>query len=184
MTDEQLLIQLKDVNPAALETLIYRYHAPIYAYISRLVRNPHIAEDLTQECFTRICLAVRDGRLPVSIRPWIYRIATNLCKDLWKKASHRNEVPTDEQELSTKPDRDTVSSILIRQWEREEVISALAQLSEDSRQIVVLRYYQDLKLQEISEIVDMPLSTVKSKLYQALRKMARILEEKEVARSG
>jgi RNA polymerase sigma factor (sigma-70 family) len=184
LTDEQLLLQLKNVNPAALEALIYRYHAPIYAYLSRLVRSPHLAEDLTQECFARVCMAVRDGRLPTDLRPWVYKIATNLCKDLWRKASYRNEIPTEEQHISSQPDRDTVSSILSRQWEREEVVQALSRLSDDSRQIVVLRYYQDLKLQEISDITEIPLSTVKSKLYQALRKLAGWLDEKGETRHG
>jgi len=184
LTDEQLLDQLREVNPAALEALIYRYHGPIYAYISRMVRSPHLAEDLTQECFARVCLAVREGRLPDRLRPWLYRIASNLCKDVWKKASFRNEIPVDDRVMEARPDRDTVSSILGRQWEREQIVAALSALSDDSRQIVVLRYYQDLKLQEIAEATDIPLNTVKSKLYQALRKMARRLEEKGEVRNG
>ncbi|BBI35187.1 RNA polymerase sigma factor [Cohnella abietis] len=184
MTDEQLLEQLKLRNKAALEAVIYRYHAPIFSYITRLVRHPHIAEDLTQECFTRLCLAVRDGRLPNDLRPWMYTIATNLCKDLWKKVSYKKEVLTDDQTLSAEQDQHTVASILDRQWQREEVIRGLSLLSDENRQIVVLRYYQDLKLQEIAIIMELPLNTLKSKLYQALKKLAQLLEDKEAANDG
>jgi len=184
MTDEQLLEQLRLSNPAALEAVIYRYHAPIYGYITRLVRHSHLAEDLTQECFTRVCLAVKEGRLPRALRPWLYRIATNLCKDMWKKASYNNEVPTEAKFLSAAPDDNTITSILDRQWEREEVIRVLSMLDEESRSIVILRYYEDLKLQEISEIVELPLNTLKWKLYRALKRLALKLEDKEVVNDG
>jgi len=184
LTDEQLLNELRRMNPAALETVIYRYHAPIYAYLARLVRHSHLAEDLTQECFARVCTAVRDGRLPQALRPWLYAIATNLCKDMWKKAAYQNEVPTERQVLTAKPDRHTVTSILDRQWEREEVVRALSLLDAESRGIVVLRYYEDLKLQEIADIMEMPLNTVKWKLYRALKRLAHVLEEKGAANDG
>ncbi len=184
MTDEQLLAQLQKVNPAALEAVIYRYHEPVYRYIARLVRQSHLAEDLTQECFARVCLAVRDRRLPQALRPWIYRIATNLCKDQWKKASYRSEVLVEDRRLTATPDDNTVASILDRQWEREEVIRVISLLDEESRSIVILRYYEDLKLQEIAEIVDLPLNTAKWKLYQALKKMARELAGEEAANDG
>ena len=158
MTDEHLLEQLRRSNPAALEAVIYRYHAPIFGYITRLVRHSHLAEDLTQECFIRVCLAVKDGRLPRALKPWIYTVATNLCKDMWKKASYNYEVPTEAKHLSATPDDNTITSILDRQLEREEVISMLSLLDEESRSIVILRYYEDLKLQEISEIVEMPIA--------------------------
>jgi len=184
MTDEQLLEQLQGANPAALEAVIYRYHEPVFRYIARLVRHSHLAEDLTQECFTRVCVAVRDRRLPNKLRPWIYRIATNLCKDQWKKASYRSEVSVDDRQLLDAPDDNTITSILARQWDREEVIRVLMLLDEDSRSIVILRYYEDLKLQEIAEIMELPLNTTKWKLYQALKRMAHKLEDGEVASDG
>lgn len=179
MTDEELLQQLKQGNEAALEALIFRYHAPIRSYIARLVRNPDYADELTQECFERVCRAALDGRLPERVRPWMYRIATNLCRDLWKKASYRSEMLAEQHKMIRYPDRDTVASLMERQWEREEIIRALESLPEDHRKIVILRYYHELKLDEIAEIMEMPLNTLKSRLYKSLKALAAVLAGKE-----
>lgn len=172
MTDEELLEQLRRGNEAALEALVFRYHAPIRTYIARLVRNPAQADELTQECFARVCRAALSGKLPERVRPWMYRIATNLCRDLWKKASYRSELPAEHRQMIRYPDRDTVTSIMERQWEREEIIRALERLPELDRKIVILRYYHDLKLEEIAETLDLPLNTLKSKLYKSLKSLA------------
>lgn len=178
MTDEELLEQLRQGNEAALEALIFRYHAPIRSYIARLVRNPAHADELTQECFERVCHAALGGKLPERVRPWIYRIATNLCRDLWRKASYRSEMPAGQLRMIHYPDRDTVTSIMERQWEREEIVRALESLPDIDRKIVVLRYYHDLKLEEIAELMEMPLNTLKSRLYKSLKSLAGVLAGK------
>ena len=179
LTDEELLTMIRDGQPAALEALIYRYHAPIRAYLTRVLHSASLAEDLTQECFTRVITAAKTGKLPGQARPWIYRIATNLCKDLWKKSSYRHEQSVDPEKLTRHQDHETVASILERQWEREAVIDSLQALQEDNRQIVILRYYHELKLEDIADIMGMPLNTLKSRLYQSLKKLAQLLQAKE-----
>ncbi len=184
LTDEQLLAEIREGRSAALEALIHRYHAPVRAYLSRMLQQSSLADDLTQETFTRVIVAAQAGRLPERARPWIYQIATNLCKDLWKKSSYRNEQSTDQEALSRHQDRETITSILERQWEREAVVSAVQSLSEDHRHIVILRFYHELKLEEIAEIVGIPLSTLKSRLYQSLKKLADILRTEEEVSYG
>jgi RNA polymerase sigma-70 factor (ECF subfamily) len=149
-----------------------------------MLQQSSLADDLTQETFTRVIVAAQAGRLPERARPWIYQIATNLCKDLWKKSSYRNEQSTDQEALSRHQDRETITSILERQWEREAVVSAVQSLSEDHRHIVILRFYHELKLEEIAEIVGIPLSTLKSRLYQSLKKLADILRTEEEVSYG
>lgn len=175
---------IRDGQLAALEALIYRYHGPIRAYLNRVLHSPSLADDLTQECFVRVITAAQSGRLPHQARPWIYRIATNLCKDLWKKSSYRQEQSVDPVKLSRQQDHETVASILERQWEREAVIECLQALQEDNRQIVILRYYHELKLEDIADIMGMPLSTLKSRLYQSLKKLAQLLQAKEGSDDG
>lgn len=179
MTDEQLLQQIAAGHEGSLEALIYRYHKPIYFYLQRMLGDTSLAEDLTQECFIRLCHAVKDERLPTVFRPWLYRIATNLCKDVWKSAAYRREALTTHDELSLHATPDTVTSILERQWEREAVIRALDQLEQEEKQIIILRFYQDLKIHEISDILQLPLSTTKSKLYTIYRKLAQLIIREE-----
>jgi energy-coupling factor transporter ATP-binding protein EcfA2 len=110
VTDEELLKEMGKGSASAFETLIFRYHSDIYAYLSRMLGSPTLAEDFTQECFVRIMESVKRRRLPDSFRPWIYKIATNLCRDYWRRAYVKHEVVNDEV-LADYPARDTVSSI-------------------------------------------------------------------------
>jgi RNA polymerase sigma factor (sigma-70 family) len=97
MTDEELLYQMKKGDSAALETLFYRYHVQIHKYLYRMLGSKTLAEDLTQECFIRVMESVKQKHIPSSFRPWFYKIASNLCKDIWRKASYRNETLNDEK---------------------------------------------------------------------------------------
>ncbi|QGQ95553.1 RNA polymerase sigma factor [Paenibacillus psychroresistens] len=176
MKDEDLAELYQQGDEAAMEAIIYRYHAPIQSYIYRMLNNQMTAEELAQECFIKVCISLKSGSMPTQFRPWIYRIATNLCKDLWRKSSYRSEISTEQDKLNIYPGDETVSSIMEKQWEREEVIQALDDLSEGNREIIVLRFYEDLKLEEIASIVDMPVNTVKSRLYKSLKRLAQMLQ--------
>lgn len=181
LTDEQLVAQYKQGNTAVLELFVYRYHPAIYAYLYRLTSKRQLAEDLAQECFVRVFTAFQTGRLPERFRPWIYRIATNLCRDVWKSGAYRYEVTAQDTGVYDAADGglDTVASFLEKQDEREAVIAALSALPEEERQIVVLRFYQDLKLDEIAELLELPSGTVKSKLYRAFKRLADTLQKGE-----
>lgn len=179
ISDEELLKQIADGSGAGMEALVYRYHKPIYKYLQRMLGDASLAEDLSQECFIRMFRTARSGRLPSRVRPWIFRIATNLCKDVWKSSAYRKEALWEAEKLSLREDGETVSSLLERQWEREAVVRALGGLAEDEREIIVLRFYHELKLDEIAETLEQPLGSVKTKLYKTFKKMARMLEKEE-----
>lgn len=178
--DEELLRQIAEGNEASMEALVYRYHKPIYEYLQRMLNDSSLAEDLSQECFIRMYRSVQTGRLPSRFRPWIYRIATNLCKDVWKSSAYRKETLWEAEQMALHSDSVTVSSIMERQWERESVIHALGSLAEDEREMIILRFYHELKLDEIAEVLDQPLSTVKTKLYKTFKKMAHLLKTEGV----
>lgn len=186
VSDEQLLRELLNGNTAALENIVNRYHVPIYTYLYRLLGSPSQAEDLTQECFIRVIEYVRKGRLPDSFRPWIYKIAANLCRDLWRRPSYRYEWVNDEA-LGELPSDHSVASIFEKQSDREAVITAIGRLAPEKRNLIVLRFYQELKLEEIAGVLDIPLGTVKSRLYQCLTELERLLADRygeEAGQSG
>ncbi|RKN75796.1 RNA polymerase sigma factor [Paenibacillus ginsengarvi] len=183
-SDEELLKMIASGSGAGMEALVYRYHKPIYEYLQRMLGDASLAEDLAQECFIRLYRTVRSGRLPSRFRPWIYRIATNLCKDVWKSSSYRREALWGADKMSQHEDGETVTSLLERQWEREAVIRALGRLAEDEKEIVVLRFYHELKLDEIAETLELSLGSVKTKLYKSFKKLALMLEEEEAGPYG
>lgn len=174
MTDEELLKELSRGHASALETLAFRYHAAIRTYLYRLLQSRTLADDMTQECFVRVITSVKQGRLPEKFKPWLYKIATNLCRDHWRKAANRMEQVGDEG-LQHVLAPDNVAHIYEKQVDRELVIQALNELPAERRHLMILRFYQELKLEEIADILDIPLSTVKSRLYYGIKQLNRML---------
>lgn len=184
ITDHALIERIAAGDQAALETLIYRYHAPVRGYLERLLSDRHKAEDLTQETFARLIRQAKRQQMPTEVRAWIYRVATNLCRDLWRSSAYQAEKLSRDQLPDRADDRPSVVEIFERQEARQQILKVLDSLSEVQRHIVILRFYQDLKLQEIADTLEMPLGSVKSSLFHALRHLKKkLLSDDEVAAS-
>jgi RNA polymerase sigma-70 factor, ECF subfamily len=170
--DETLYQQVRSKNEAALGTLVERYHSPIYKFLVRNTGDTALADDMVQETFIR--LLTHKGPAPDHFKAWIYTIAANVARDHFRSAAYRYEHMTDfnesEEYLSRTP-ADTDSS---------EVEAALASLPPEQREVVILRFYHDLKLDEIAEITHAPLGTVKSRLFHALKGLKGFLAVMEV----
>lgn len=89
MTDKDLIRQLQQGSQAAVEPLVRRYHRPLVAYFYRLSHDYHLAQDLAQECLFRLVSRADQYRYPLPLKPWIYRIAVNLWRDVRKSAAYR-----------------------------------------------------------------------------------------------
>lgn len=176
LTDEALLAEYTGGSAAALEALIYRYHGPIFGYIYRLTQDLALSEDLTQETFLRLMGSINTGRLPQVFRPWLYTIATNLIRDNWRKAANRLE--TTNTDLKKYPDK---TDWFERLADRREVAAAVARLEPPLREVIILRFFEDLKLSDIALITEAPEGTVKSRLFRALSLLRDFLSDtKEV----
>lgn len=173
MKDEDLLRELVIGCESALESLIHRYHQPLYGYVYRMTMNEQTTADIVQEAFMNLYRQVQHGRVPEQLKPWIYKIATNLCKDYWKKASTRHEIPwAQDSELF---EMRTIH-IMDHQIERQWMLESLNQLHQDHRIIIYLRFYQDLSYEQISETLEIPLNTVKSRLFRGLKQLEAVID--------
>jgi RNA polymerase sigma-70 factor (ECF subfamily) len=171
--------QIKYGEKSALDSLIRRYHGPIYAYIVRMGLEYHAASDIVQEVFIKLIRNAESYEPDRPFKPWLYTIASNTFKDYFKKAYvQRDVLACDIPESTTSADNP--EDIFMLQQDRESVETALNSLSEIHRQIVVLRYYQDLKLDEISLVLSIPLGTVKSRLSNALHNLKKLLVKGEM----
>lgn len=174
MKDEDLLRELVIGCESAMEVLIHRYHQPLYGYVYRMTMNEQTSADIAQETFMNLYRQAQNGRIPEQLKPWIYKIATNLCKDYWKKASTRREIPwAQDSELYQM----RTIHIMDHQVERQWMLESLSQLHQDQRVIIYLRFYQDLSYEQIAETLEVPLNTVKSRLYRGLKQLEAILDE-------
>lgn len=172
MRDEEYMEQLALGIDSAFDTLVFRYHKPLYGYIYRLVQDKQVAEDLVQEIFIKVYQQGKKGFVPYTFKPWVYKIATNLCKDYWRKASVKKEIVTHQPFKGN----ERVTNIMDRQIERQWLIEKLNELSLNYRTVLYLRFYQDFSYQEISLTLDISINTVKSRIYRGLKKLEALLE--------
>lgn len=169
--DEELCRQVQDGSEAAMEALVHRYHRPVFAYLYRLSGHLQTAEDLTQETFVRMLARIGTYQFPNPFRPWLYTIAHNLYRDYCKQAERRAlpfATPVDEQAAGPV---DLFEHIAVQ----AEVTAALQTLDLDHRNVVLLRFYDDLKVDDIAKVTGIPSGTVKSRLFTAMRKLRTLL---------
>ncbi len=165
-------------DQVALAALVARHHAPLLGYLYRLVGGDRpLAEDLVQETLLHV-LRQRTYQADRPFKPWLYMIATNLARDYFKSAAVRQcRRDGDEEEailyLSDSTPGPEERALAAEQG--SEVRAALAQLSEEYRVVVVLRFYQGFSLQEIAETLHIPLGTVKSRLSVGVHRLRALL---------
>ncbi len=169
LDDETLYRQVLQGNQVASIELIRRYHAPLFKFLCRFSGDVVLADDLAQETFTR--LLTYQGNRPTRFKPWAYAVARNLARDHFKSAHYRYERVADFEEDTADIPGDAGFAV----DDREAVIQALAKLSADHREVLILRFYHDLKLEEIADVTHAPVGTVKSRLFHALKQMKGFL---------
>ncbi len=172
VADEELARQLQQGNDVAFETLVHRYHGPIFGYIYRQLRGSSEVEDLVQKTFMQVYTRIDLYEFPRPFKPWLYRIALNLCRDYWRSKERQLLILDQDPPSEQKGD-----SIFVRMQTRNDLVAALHSLEPGYREVLVLRFFQDLKIREIADVLGIPAGTVKWRLFQALRQMKCQLEK-------
>ena len=160
----------------ALEVLVRRHQGPLLGFFFRMLDGDRPqAEDLVQETFVRI-LRSRTYSPTRSFKPWLYAVATNLARDHRRSQRSRPAVPGDEL-LARLPDRaPSPDQRAVAAAETRRVAEALAQLGDDVRATLILRYANDLSLADVAAALDVPLGTVKSRLNTGTRRLRELLQ--------
>ncbi len=169
-TDEQLARVARQREPCALdavEALLRRYDRDIYRACLSYLRNPSMAEEASQEVLIRLYHGVSRFQERSSFRTWLYRIVRNECYSVSRKhARHKVCDPLEEVELQhdSAMTRDFAETV----QRRNAVNVALHALSSNDREVLRLRYFDDLSLNAIAGRLDTSLSGAKMRLYRAL----------------
>lgn len=180
-TDAELVAEALAGSERAFRDLVRRHERPVYGLILRMVRDPALAEDLAQEVFLRVFrnLGSYDPRFKLS--NWLLRIAQNLTID-YLRLRRLDTVPLDDDPLGRTPDErmaagpaDDPARGIETSDLRAALERALSALRPEYRQLVVLRYLEELSYEDIVEITGLPLGTVKSHLHRARAAMAEVL---------
>lgn len=166
-SDSDLILRLREADLAALGELFERYRHRVYRTALAIVRDPAVAEDILQDCFLKVYANAHRLDTSRPLAPWLYRVTVNLSYT-WLSRKHNRRTSLDNvMDRLVSPMRQAPDQLTEHTEMRQNVRKAITDLSLDQRVVVVLYYLNNLSLQEIAEILDLPIGTVKSRLYYA-----------------
>lgn len=180
--DEQKLISLAQKgDQAAFEQLLDHYQKPVYHQALRLVGNPEDAADVTQEVFLKVWKHLPNFRGESSFSTWLYRLTDNAALDLIRREKKRrgdSSLDDEEGALTLPADPAPTPHQAIEQKELHQAVAeGLAQLSEEHRQVLVMREINGLSYEQIGSILDLSPGTVKSRIARARISLAKFLQK-------
>jgi RNA polymerase sigma-70 factor (ECF subfamily) len=178
--DQQLVVRAQQGEKHAFELLVAKYQRKLLRLISRLVRDPAEAEDVAQEAFIKAYRALPQFRGDSAFYTWLYRIGVNTAKNYLVSQGRRPPSSTekDNEEAETFEDADalrdinTPESILLSKEIATTVNTAMAKLPEELRTAISLREIEGLSYDEISEVMNCPIGTVRSRIFRAREAIA------------
>jgi len=182
MSDEDVMEQLQSGVVEAFDIIVQRYKDRLHNFLYRYTHNHEDCEDLVQETFLRVYRSRQSYERIAKLSTWMYTIALNLAKSMYKKKQrmslisiHADESDPDDREMQ-------ITDTVILQDEElhlklsvEELERALQELNEDFREAVILRDMQQLTYEEIAEITDTAMGTVKSRINRGRQQLQEII---------
>jgi RNA polymerase sigma-70 factor (ECF subfamily) len=181
--DLALVERVQAGDQQAFGLLVAKYQRKLLRLISRLVRDPAEAEDVTQEAFIKAYRALASFRGESAFYTWLYRIGVNTAKN-WLIANRRRaptatEVDNEEAETYGEAillrDADTPERVLMSKQIADTVNSAMAELPEELRTAVTLREIEGMSYEEIAQVMECPIGTVRSRIFRARESIAQKL---------
>lgn len=183
--DKDLVHQVQQGNKRAFDLLVLKYQRRIMRLLSRMISDPAEVEDVAQEVFIKAYRALPQFRGDSNFYTWLYRIAVNSARN-WQAASRRrpflmNEYESEDGETfsleSTLTDNNTPESELVSRQVAATIKAAIDQLAPELRTAILLREIEGLSYDEIAQIMDCPIGTVRSRIFRARETIAVQLRE-------
>src|SRR5215510_10407739 len=183
-SDSQIIERTLGGEPDAFNLLVHRWERQIYRLTLRMLGRDEEAKDATQETFLSAYRNLGKFRGEAKFSSWIYRIALNICNTKLRGRT-KNVVSIEEQQenigFEVIADSQDLAEGIQRQQVARHVRRALQGLPADMRQVIVMKEYEGLKFSEIADILGIPLSTVKTRMYTGLAELRKRLDH---VRSG
>jgi RNA polymerase sigma-70 factor (ECF subfamily) len=175
-SDEELVEQFQNGDSSAFDVLVRRWDRKVQGAIFRLVGPAEDVRDLSQETLLKAYRGLRTFKKEARFSSWLYQIALNVCRDRMRRGRGRSYVSFDElaDGGEASGERSALELIEARDLSRR-VAAAVAALPDEQREVVILKEYQGLTFVEIAEVLDVPLSTVKTRLYRGLGQLRQQL---------
>ena len=176
LSDERLMEMISHGQTHAFDELYDRYAKRLHFFFLKMLNyNQAEADDFLQELFLKIIERPQQFSTEKKFKPWIYTVAFNMCKNEYRKRTAYKWEDTeaiDQALLGIEPAHESLDKNLLS----KELQIRLSGLEEAQRMVLMLRYYEELSVKEIAEILDIAEGTVKSRLFYGLQKMATKLQ--------
>ncbi len=184
-TDEQLVEAFQAGDVSAFDLLVSRWDRKIQGAVYRVVGQTEDVRDIAQEAFLKAYRALPLFKREAKFSSWLYQIALNLCRDRLRRrrrslAEVSLDLLTENGELPVATGGPSAVEMAEANEMAETVGSAVWGLPEEQREVIVLKEYQGLTFQEIAEVLGLPVSTVKTRLYRGLGLLRESLEQKGI----
>ncbi|MBF1542608.1 MAG: sigma-70 family RNA polymerase sigma factor [Prevotella salivae] len=187
MTDEELAMDYVNGNNRAFDELLFRHQSKLFSYILFVVRDREIADDLFQETFVKVITKLQEGKYSPSgkFSAWMMRIAHNVIMDLYRGLKVQKIVDTsDDNDLSNISTNDFYSMDIESQYVNAQVLKDVKKLMNflpaSQREVVYMRYYQQLSFKEIAEMTNVSINTSLGRMRYAILNLRRMVKENQI----
>ena len=187
MTDADLITRFRGGQVTAFNTLVWRWQQRLYNFVLRYAGNREASCDLCQQIFIRAYRSLEQLRDPERFSTWLYQIALNACRDQQRRdlrhpicSLDKIQEEDDRQHplLQEPPGQPPAPDTRVERRDLRDLLEqALHEIPEEQRVVVVMKEYQGLKFTEIAAILQIPVSTVKSRLYYGLKALKKIFDQ-------
>ncbi len=192
--DEDLMVRYQQGEVRAFEVLLGRHRKAVFNFILRYVGDKETAEDLLQETFMRVIKGADAYKRQAKFTTWLYTIARNLCVDQTRRRKHRKHASLDAP-MAAEDDSGTLLDVIpssemasdrksVNKQLYQRLQGAIGALSEEQREVFLMREFLDMPFKQIADVVGVPENTVKSRMRYALEKLRLDLDEyKDLAKA-
>ena len=175
VTDEEIMLAIAAGKLELMTILFERYHVRMYNFFNKMVHNKMVSEDLTQDVFIKV-IKYRTSYNQGNFAAWIYTIARNIFSNHYQKTKKERAIIIDDDKLES--DKETVSES--KQEELDHLQKALLKLSNYDRELIVMHRFQEIKYEQIAQIIGSTENAVKVKVHRAIKKLKEIYFQKEI----
>ena len=187
-SDEEIILEYLNGNKDSFDEIVSRYLKLIYNFVYRLIGNEKEAEDISQIVFLKTWKNIKKYNTEKSFKTWIFSIAKNTCIDYLRKSKDvpmsifDNEDGGNILEDNLKDEEPKADEIFALAQNKKQVDIALTKLSIIQKEIIILKYVNEMSLSEIAEVINIPINTAKSHHRRALLKMKNLLDAPKLSK--
>lgn len=175
-SDEKLIKELIKGNESAMEILVKRYYDLVYSFIYRNTSDYNTAYDITQDVFIKMMKNIDKYQIENGkFKSWLLKIAVNTTKDYFRSKIYKQRIKSYDIDSHEIEDKANVVDILSKKEETIKIKEAIKNLPKLQREAIILKYYNDLKIKEISNITGENENTIKSRLFNGVKNLKKLL---------